>query len=150
MLCLYRIYPMCTELLATNHFIALITESTLFSSTVLNWRMKHLKKLNVWRIVSWNWGVIVTNVECYRMKQTSTGSASDDSLMRIYRKWVLLKNKIFVSMVLSHWGLTSDHIELLIWRGKNLPPIADKSNLDSLDLHKNVLEKYLTYLSPLI
>lgn len=119
--------------------------STLFSSTVLNWRMKHLTKLNVW-----NWGVIVTNVECYRMKQTSTGSASDDSLMRIYRKWVLLKNKTFVSMVLSHWGLTSDHIELLIWRGKNLPPIADKNNLDSLDVHKNVLEKYLTYLSPLI
>ena len=53
-------------------------------------------------------------------------------------------------MVLSHWGLTSDHIELLIWRGKNLPPIADKNNLDSLDVHKNVLEKYLTYLSPLI
>lgn len=145
MLCLYRIYPMCTELLATNHFIALITEWTLFSSTVLNWRMKHLKKLNVW-----NWGVIVTNVECYRMKQTSTGSASDDSLMRIYGKWVLLKNKTFVSLVLSHWGLTSDHIELLIWKGKNLPPIADKNNLDSLDLHKNDLEKYLTYLSPLI
>ena len=142
MFCLYRIYPMCTELLATNHVIALIKESTLFSSTVLNWRMKHLKKLNVW-----NWGVIVTNVECYRMKQTSTGSASDDSLMRIYGKWVLLKNKTFV---LSHWGLTSDHIELLIWKGKNLPPIADKNNLDSLELHKNVLEKYLTYLSPLI
>lgn len=145
MLCLYRIYPMCTELLATNHVITLIIESTLFSSTVLNWRMKHLKKLNVW-----NWGVIVTNVECYRMKQTSTGSASDDSLMRIYGKWVLLKNKTFVSLVLSHWGLTSDHIELLIWKAKNLPPIADKNNLDSLELHKNVLEKYLTYLSPLI
>lgn len=145
MLCLYRIYPMCTELLATNHVITLIIESTLFSSTVLNWRMKHLKKLNVW-----NWGVIVTNVECYRMKQTSTGSASDDSLMRIYGKWVLLKNKTFVSLVLSHWGLTSDHIELLIWKGKNLQPIADKNNLDSLELHKNVLEKYLTYLSPLI
>ena len=143
--CLYRIYPMCTELLTTNHVITLIIESTLFSSTVLNWRMKHLKKLNVW-----NWGVIVTNVECYRMKQTSTGSASDDSLMRIYGKWVLLKNKTFVSLVLSHWGLTSDHIELLIWKGKNLPPIADKNNLDSLELHKNVLEKYLTYLSPLI